>query len=68
VLAFHIGKRARDTLVGVVHRYVDGRTIFRGQPVFLIPDVEGRFLIRMLPTFLGCILTTVFMGIYTAPL
>ena len=53
LLAFHIGKRARDTLVGVVHRLVDRRTVFRGQPVLLIPDVEGRFLIRNAANIFG---------------
>jgi hypothetical protein len=39
-----IGECARDTLVGVVHRPVDRRTVLRGEPVFLVPDVERRFL------------------------
>ena len=46
LLALHVGERARDALVRVVHRLVDGRAIFGGQPVFLIPDVVGRFLER----------------------
>ena len=41
-----VRERARHALIGVVHRLVDGRPVLRGQAVFLVPDVEGRFLIR----------------------
>jgi hypothetical protein len=43
---FDIRQRARDALVGVVHRFVDGTAVFRGQAIFLVPDVERRFLER----------------------
>ncbi len=39
-LALHFRERARDTLVRVVHALVDGRAVFRGQPIFLVPDIE----------------------------
>jgi hypothetical protein len=38
------GERARDALVRVVHRLVDGRAVFGGEAVFLVPDVERGFL------------------------
>ena len=46
VLALNIGERARDTLISVVHRLIDGRAIFRGKAVFFIPDVQRRVLKR----------------------
>src|SRR5581483_4916079 len=46
ILALHIGERARDALISVVHRLVDGRAILRCQTVFLIPDVQRCFLER----------------------
>ena len=46
VFGLDVGERARDALVGVVHRLVDGRAVLRGQPILLIPDVEGGFLKR----------------------
>src|SRR6185437_1407130 len=46
LFALDIGERARDTLVRVVHRLVDGRTVFGGEAVFLVPDVERRLLER----------------------
>src|SRR5271167_2707554 len=45
MLGFHIGKRPRNALIGIVHRQVDRRTILRCQTVFFVPDVEGCFLI-----------------------
>ncbi len=44
--AFHVRERARDPLVRVVHRPVDGRAVLRDQAIFLIPDVVRRFLER----------------------
>ena len=41
-----VGQRPGDTLVGVVHRAVDRRAVLGGQAVFLVPDVERRFLER----------------------
>ena len=41
---FDVRERARDALVGVVHRLVDGRAVLGGEPVFLVPDVERCFL------------------------
>jgi len=46
ILVLDIGERARDTLVGVVHRLVDGRTVLGREAVLLVPDVERRFLER----------------------
>jgi hypothetical protein len=43
---FDIRQRARDALVGVVHRLVDGAAVFGGQAIFLVPDIERRFLER----------------------
>ena len=70
-LALDIGQRARDALVGVVHRLVDGRAVLGGQAVFLVPDIERGFLERNGIDVLGSIFTTVFMsprhsGIYAA--
>ncbi len=53
MLGFHIGERTRDALIGIVHRLVDGRTILRRQTVLLVPDVEGRFLIRNAANIFG---------------
>ncbi len=52
-LGFNVGERARDAFIGIVHRIVDGRTVFRGQPIFLVPDVEGRFLERYIADVFG---------------
>ena len=41
-----VGQGPGDTLVGVVHRAVDRRPVLGGQAVFLVPDVERRFLER----------------------
>src|SRR5256884_975739 len=46
VLLLDVGERARDALVGIVHRPVDGRTVLRREAIFLVPDVERRFLER----------------------
>jgi len=46
LLLLHVGERAGDTLVGVVHAAVDRRAVLGGQAVLLVPDVEGRFLVR----------------------
>jgi hypothetical protein len=46
LLLLHVGERAGDTLVGVVHAAVDRRAVLGGQAVLLVPDVEGRFLER----------------------
>ncbi len=46
VFLLHVGERLRDALVGVVHRLVDGRSVLGAKSVFLVPDVEGRFLVR----------------------
>ena len=45
-LVFDVRQRACDALVGVVHRLVDGRAVFGGQAIFLVPDVERRLLER----------------------
>src|SRR5208283_211186 len=45
-LGFHVRERARDPLVRVVHRSVDGRAVLCDQTIFLIPDVVRRFLER----------------------
>ena len=39
-----VGERARDALVGIVHRFIDGRAVLGGQAIFLIPDIERRLL------------------------
>src|SRR6266481_1021861 len=44
VFRLDIGKRARNALIGIVHRFVDGRSILGSKTVLLIPDVERRFL------------------------
>ncbi len=36
----YVRQGTRDTLVGVVHGFVDGRAVFGGQAIFLVPDVE----------------------------
>ena len=41
-----VGERAGDALVGVVHGAVDRRPVLGRQAVFLVPDVERRFLER----------------------
>ena len=46
LIRFHIGERSRDALVRVVHRFVDRGAVFGGETVFLIPNVDRRFLIR----------------------
>src|SRR5690606_5736345 len=46
VFTFHIRERTRDTLIGVVHRAVDRRSVLRHEAIFLVPDVDRRFLIR----------------------
>ena len=43
---FDIGERPRDTFIGVIHVAVDRRAVLGRQAVFLVPDVEGRFLER----------------------
>ena len=43
-LRLDIRERNSDALVGVVHGVVDRRAVFGRQSVFLVPDVEGRFL------------------------
>src|SRR5579863_1655644 len=40
LLLLYIRERARDALVGVVHRLVDGRTVFRREAILLVPDIE----------------------------
>ncbi len=42
----HVRQRTRDALVGIVHGLIDGRPVFRDQPIFLVPDVIRRFLER----------------------
>src|SRR5579883_2710124 len=41
-----VGQRPRDTLVGIVHRLVDGSTVFGAEAVFLVPDIQRCFLER----------------------
>ena len=45
-LIFDIRQSAGHALVGVVHGLVDGCAVFGGQAIFLVPDVERRFLER----------------------
>ena len=44
--ALDVGERTRHALIGVVHRLVDGRPVFGGEAVFLVPDVQRCFLER----------------------
>ena len=44
VLVLDVRERARDALVGIVHRLVDGRAVLRGQAILLVPDIERCFL------------------------
>src|SRR6516164_3555574 len=46
LLGLDIGKRSRHTLVGVVHRLVDGRAVLGGEAILLVPDIERRLLER----------------------
>ena len=43
-LLLDIRKRARDALVGVVHGAVERSPVLGAQSIFLVPDVQGRFL------------------------
>jgi hypothetical protein len=43
---FGVGQRAGHAPVGVVHGLVECRTVFGGQAIFLVPDVERSFLER----------------------
>ena len=43
---FDIRQGAGHALVGVVHGLVDGCAVFGGQAIFLVPDIERRFLER----------------------
>ena len=61
-------QRPRDALVGVVHRTVDWRAVLRYQPVLLIPDVIGRFLIRNTADVFGLYLDHRIHGLKAAPL
>ena len=46
ILALDVGERARDALVGIVHRLVDGRAVLGGEAVLLVPDIQRGFLER----------------------
>ncbi len=43
-LGLDVGQRAGDTLVGVVHRLVDGLPALGDEAILLVPDVERGFL------------------------
>src|SRR6185437_5242045 len=46
LFALHVGQRAGDTLIGVVHRAIERLALLGRQPILLVPDVQGCFLER----------------------
>src|SRR5690606_5499972 len=46
IVGLDVGQRARDPLVGVVHRVVEHRAVLRYEAVLLLPDIQGGRLER----------------------
>ena len=65
---FDIREGARNALISVVHRLIDGRSVFCRKAVFLIPDVERRFLERNAAYILGLYFDHRIHGYLKAPL